>query len=89
MAIAALHCAVVIVPNMRILELINNWKNIATSNYERLIRCGNKLQNKIAKNKLDSIPNPNEFIEKRKHCDTICIKCRKNIMPDLIKGHWI
>ena len=89
MSISALHCVIVIMPNKQLSRLIKNWKNIALSNYEQLIRCGNKLQNKIAKNKLDSIPNPDEFIEKRKHCNKICIQCRKNIIPTLMKGHWI
>ena len=89
MPIAALHCVVVMMPNKQLSRLINNWKNIALSNYERLIRCGNKLQNKMAIKKLDSIPNPNKFIEDRKHCNKICIQCRFNIMPALMKGYYL
>ena len=43
----------------------------------------------MAIKKLASIPNPDIFIEKRKHCNKICIQCRNNIMSDLMKGLYI
>ena len=89
MTIAALHCVVVMMPNKQLSELINIWKKTALSNYERVIRCGNKLQNKMIIKKFHSIPNPDIFIEKRKQCNKICINCRNNIMNDLMRDMYI
>jgi hypothetical protein len=89
MTIAALHCVVVMIPNKQLSELINIWKKNALSNYQRLIRSGNKSQNKMAIKKLNSIPNPDIFIEKRKHCNKICIECRNNVMHDLMREQYI